>query len=151
MNNRTRKLLWIAPIAAVSISWGALVLAPIAAAPRGTSPTQPDAVAPAAVRASESRPPRSQPSAADRAAVDPEPSTAQQVEQLRPLDDTELSKRAAEVDEQIERAGYVQQANAGVLAAPDIARFKAMLRQRNAVQIAKAERLLAKLEAPVSR
>jgi hypothetical protein len=151
MNNRTRKLLWIAPIAAVSISWGALVLAPIAAAPHGTSPTRPDAVASAAVRASESRPPRSQPSAADRAAVDPEPSTAQQVEQLRPLDDTELSKRAAEVDEQIERAGYVQQANAGVLAGPDIARFKAMLRQRNAVQIAKAERLLAKLEAPVSR
>ena len=134
-------------IVSLAVAWGAAVFRPDA---RAANPAKAKAVAAAAASM---EPKHSPPTAASSPAVqsraeakaEPEPPT---LDQLRGMNDGALNSAVKHIDDEIAQREYVEHANAGSLMPEEFEHLRALLRQRNSVQIVKAERVLASLETP---
>jgi hypothetical protein len=103
-------------------------------------------------RASEAKPVRTQAAAADQnrpapvaeaSGARPEVDTTPDVEALS---NDQLSAEVARVDREIEDGDYVARANTGQLKGADFDHFGALLARRDALHVAKIQRLLATLD-----
>lgn len=75
------------------------------------------------------------------------PELAQMVRDLATHSDAELDDKLAAIDKEIGDGKLVEHANAGSLSTAEHAALGALLRRRNAVNIAKTQRLIARLDA----
>jgi hypothetical protein len=61
--------------------------------------------------------------------------------------EAQLDQKVAAIDDEIASRSLIERANAGTLSAEEQAGLGALLRQRNALQIAKSQRIIAELDA----
>jgi hypothetical protein len=143
MHRKRSSLRLIAVALGVAVAWGAVLIRPSFERPITQAVDAQGKRAPAAKhrRAQATAPLQPQPAPAPHASV--APSVADTVPNVGTLSDDQLTAEVAVVDQEIEDGDYIARANAGQLVGPEFEHFGGLLARRDALQIAKLQRLLA--------